>query len=304
MQYRQVEYKKRIFKSINFISQNLDRELPLEEIAEAASFSMFHFHRIFKAVVGETVADFTRRLRLETAANNLINFPDQDITSIAMDLGYSSSQNFAKAFRHHFETTPSAFRKSKIRNKDSKNENAFSLQTSYNSDKLLETVSDNGGVNNLIFEIKKIPEYQVAYVRKLGDYDNETHHEAYKELQRWAEPRGYTTSGKVFGLYWDNPDITPQGKRRMDLCLSVPEGTKPEGEIGIQSLWGGLYGVSHVDISDGDFQQPWEDVFKLIVDKGYELEDQPKYQEFRTTSADHPGNGWVVDICIPLKSDY
>jgi AraC family transcriptional regulator len=56
------EYKKRTCRAMNFISRNLDRELSLEEIAREASFSMYHFHRIFKAVVGETVAGFTRRL--------------------------------------------------------------------------------------------------------------------------------------------------------------------------------------------------------------------------------------------------
>jgi len=45
---------------MNFISRNLGRDLGLEEIAREASFSMFHFHRIFKALVGETVAAFTR----------------------------------------------------------------------------------------------------------------------------------------------------------------------------------------------------------------------------------------------------
>ena len=49
-----LEYRKRACQAMDFISRNLDRDLSLEEIAEAGSFSMFHFHRIFKAVVGET----------------------------------------------------------------------------------------------------------------------------------------------------------------------------------------------------------------------------------------------------------
>ncbi len=50
-----MEYQRRICLAMNHICGNLDRELPLREVAGSASFSMFHFHRIFKAVVGETV---------------------------------------------------------------------------------------------------------------------------------------------------------------------------------------------------------------------------------------------------------
>ena len=123
-----IDYRKRVCRAMNFISRNLDRDLSLEEIAQAASFSMFHFHRIFKAVVGETVAGFTRRLRLEMAANRLLSSCQDDITKVAMDLGFSSSQNFAKAFRQQFDMSPTAYRKSKIGNSIRKDENALSLQ--------------------------------------------------------------------------------------------------------------------------------------------------------------------------------
>jgi YesN/AraC family two-component response regulator len=45
----------------------------LEQLAKVACFSEFHFHRIFRAVAGETVANFTNRLRLEKAAREDAN---------------------------------------------------------------------------------------------------------------------------------------------------------------------------------------------------------------------------------------
>jgi len=106
MRYTPIDYKKRACCVMNFISRNIERVLSLEEIAEVASFSMFYFRQIFKTVVGETVAGFTRRLRLELAANRLLSKPLDDITMIALDYGFSSSQNFAKAFHQHFRMTP------------------------------------------------------------------------------------------------------------------------------------------------------------------------------------------------------
>ena len=134
MRQTAMEYRKRVCRAMNYISRNLDRDLSLEEIAAVAAFSRFHFHRIFKAMVGETVAGFTRRLRIEMAANRLLSNPLEDVTTIAMECGFSSSQNFAKAFRQRFNTTPTRFRKSKIGNKYRNGENALSLAALYDPD--------------------------------------------------------------------------------------------------------------------------------------------------------------------------
>ena len=301
MRHTTMEYRKRVCNAMNFISHNLDHDLSLEEIAEAASFSMFHFHRIFKAVVGETVASFTRRLRLEFAANRLLSNQHDDITTIAMDCGFSSSQNFAKAFRRHFGTTPSEYRKSKIGNKNSKEENALSLQAIYDSDTAFVNLLNNERRNAMNAEVKEMPEYNVAYVRKLGPYGKETCEQAFGELMQWAGPRGYIGSGPMLGVYWDNPDVTPPEKCRVDACITVPQGTSSEGQIGIQTISGGSYAVCHFEIGPDSFQQCWEDAFAWLVNSGYECHDKPCYELYHNNAADHPEGKWIFDICIPLR---
>lgn len=105
-----LEYKRRMCLAMDFIVKHLEENPTLEEIAEAAYFSKYHFHRLFHAVVGETVAGFVRRIKLEKSANVLIYGQSHDITSVAHICGFSSSQNFAKAFRTHFGVTPTEFR--------------------------------------------------------------------------------------------------------------------------------------------------------------------------------------------------
>jgi len=301
MQYTTIDYKKRICCAMNFISQNIERNLSLEEIAETASFSMFHFHRIFKAVVGETVAGFTRRLRLELAANHLISKQLDDITTIAMDCGFSSSQNFAKAFRQHFGTTPSKYRKSKIGNNNSKNENALSLQAMYDSDSVFMNLLNHERRNTMNTEVREMPEYNVAYVRKVGPYAKETCEPAFGELMQWAGPRNYVGPEKVLGIYWDNPEVTPPEKCRFDACIIVPEGTVPEGSINIQTISGGPYGVCHFEIKSDSFQQAWEDAFAWLCSSGYECNDKPCYELYHNNAEEHPEGKWIFDICIPLK---
>ncbi|MCK4671071.1 MAG: helix-turn-helix transcriptional regulator [Candidatus Aegiribacteria sp.] len=61
-------YRQRILAVLDYIKVNLDGDLNLDEIAGVAFFSPFHFHRVFRGMVGETLGSLIRRLRLEKAA--------------------------------------------------------------------------------------------------------------------------------------------------------------------------------------------------------------------------------------------
>jgi len=105
------DYAQRIDRVIDYLRGNLDRPVKLAELAQVACFSEFHFHRIFTAVSGETLNNFTNRLRLEKAAR-LLRYSGQSLTEIALDCGFSSSATFSRAFRSGYDTSPSQYRKS------------------------------------------------------------------------------------------------------------------------------------------------------------------------------------------------
>src|ERR1700722_8569261 len=105
------EYAQRISRVIDYLRGNLDRQVKLKELARVACLSEFHFHRIFGAVAGETLNNFTNRLRLEKAAR-LLRYSSRSATEIALECGFSSSATFSRAFRAAYETAPSQFRKS------------------------------------------------------------------------------------------------------------------------------------------------------------------------------------------------
>jgi AraC family transcriptional regulator len=150
-------------------------------------------------------------------------------------------------------------------------------------------------------EIKEMPEYNVAYVRRLGPYGKETCQQAFGELMRWAGPRGYLKSGVMLGVYWDNPEVTPAEKCRVDACVSVPEGTAPEAPVEIQTIVGGPHAVCRFEISGDSFQNAWEEAFAWLVNGGYECEDRPCYELYHNDAREHPEGKWIFDICIPLK---
>ena len=93
------EYIRRINKAFEFIHQNLDQTIRLDDVASASCFSSYHFHRIFHALVGETVNDYVSRKRMERAASRLVHKPELSVTDVAEAGGFSSSANFSKAFK-------------------------------------------------------------------------------------------------------------------------------------------------------------------------------------------------------------
>ena len=78
----QQTYRQRLLKVLVHINEHLDKDLALEQLARISHFSPFHFHRVFRAMVGESVHQHVRRLRLELAAVRL-----RQTTSPILDRG-------------------------------------------------------------------------------------------------------------------------------------------------------------------------------------------------------------------------
>ena len=293
-----LDYRQRICRAMNFISANLDRDPSLEEIARAANFSAFHFHRIFKAVTGETVFGFLRRLRLEWAANRLLGKPQEDITTVAVECGFSSSQNFAKAFRARFGASPSEFRARKDGNKARKEGDACSLHVGQDASKVKWFSPQPERKPGMKAAVKEMPAWHVAYVRKMGPYGKTTAEAAFGELMRWAGPRGLIGKSPMMGLYWDNPEVTAPEQCRTDACLVVPADLKVAAPLSVQDIAGGPHAVCEFNLPMTDFGPAWEEAFRWVVQGGFECAEQPCYEMYHD---DCRGPLCRFDICIPLK---
>ncbi len=105
------DYTARINRVIDYIDQNMEKNLTLDELARIAAFSKYHFHRLFCAFTGETLFQFIGRIRLEKAALLLSSRPDLSITEIGLECGFSGSASFSKSFRNYFNCSPSQWRK-------------------------------------------------------------------------------------------------------------------------------------------------------------------------------------------------
>lgn len=106
-------YEERVEKAIRFVEENLKDRLTLERIAEQASFSKYHFLRIFSALTGETVGSYVRKRRITRSAEALIN-TRQSILSIALDYQFDSQEAYTRSFKTVYKTTPGQYRKKGI----------------------------------------------------------------------------------------------------------------------------------------------------------------------------------------------
>ncbi len=117
------EYVARLNRVLDYIQAHLTQELLLTAIAQVAAFSPYHFHRLIKAMMGETLSQFIARLRVERAARLIVNDPGLSMTEEALDCGYSSSATFSRAFREAFAMTPSEWRSDGYRKRGNSDSN-------------------------------------------------------------------------------------------------------------------------------------------------------------------------------------
>ncbi|WP_271813401.1 helix-turn-helix transcriptional regulator [Clostridium beijerinckii] len=108
-----MNYDSCIKKSIEYIENNLNKKIQLKELADKAFLSKYHFHRVFHSVVGEPVAEYIRKKRLEEAANELLT-TENKIIDIALKYQFSNQESFTKAFKKLYGIPPKEFRKNKI----------------------------------------------------------------------------------------------------------------------------------------------------------------------------------------------
>lgn len=108
-----MDYIVQMEKAILFIEEHLNEDIKVEEIAAFTGYSYFHFHRIFEALVGESVGNYLRTRRMNLAANALI-YTNKRILDIAMEYRFESQEAFTRAFKKCYHLTPAVYRKNRI----------------------------------------------------------------------------------------------------------------------------------------------------------------------------------------------
>ena len=105
----------RIQSSIDYIEKNLKSEILAKELAEQASFSIFHYYRLFQMAVGIPVMQYITRRKLLHAIYEISC--GSKIIEAALDYGFDTYAGFYKAFKREFGYSPKQFLKNNKLNK-------------------------------------------------------------------------------------------------------------------------------------------------------------------------------------------
>ncbi len=230
-------YIERIHRALDFIDTHLGDEIRVEDLAQAASFSQFHFHRIFRAITGETPDDYVRRIRLEYAANLLFKNRSVNITEAAMRSGFSTPALFSRNFKKHFGIPPSIWIKSRNRQVESRNRNALPPPGALD-------IPDSEYRGEIFVKVKKLDSFRVVFIRHLYGYNGGIRG-VFMKLFRWLSASGLiTTDTRILGIPMDNPHITSPDRCRFYAAASIEGPVEPTGEVGVMDISGGLFAVA------------------------------------------------------------
>ena len=210
-------YPARIQRVVDYLAVHLDEALDLETLARVAHFSPYHFHRIYRGLLGETVNDTVRRLRLHRSAIDLLD-RDLGIDRTARRAGYASQAAFTRAFRAEYGEPPARYRVAR-------------RATELDQERNLTTYR---------VETATLPKLRVAAIEHRGDYQLTS--KAFERLMTVAATTGLLTPDtRTIGIYRDDPVSVPQDELKSTACITVPDDWAPSGELTEAHIEGGRY---------------------------------------------------------------
>lgn len=213
-------YEARLLRVLAYIYDNLDGDLSLDTLADIACMSRFHWHRVYRAMTGETLADAIRRIRMAKAANALVHEADASVADVAGRHGYPNAASFSRTFSAAHGLSPAEFRELGV-------QVANSLQS-------------NDGANSMFpVIIEDLPPTRAAGVVHVGPYI--------------GIGRAFQTLGGILHARNLLPHV-----RGMIAVYHDGIGSKPESELRSHAAMiiaddfpGGVEGLDYFDLSGG-----------------------------------------------------
>jgi len=261
-----------IQKITYYIETHLDDVLDVHVLSKVAGYSPYHFCRIFKMYMGESVISYAVRLRLERAASEVTR-GNKSMIEIALDAGYQTPTGFLKAFKRRFDTTPTNYKRS-----------TTMLQKVY-EDYKMESV-----------KIVERDEVFVVFTREMGNYEKSSK-VAWERLSKSMNDLGTVFAknppsiemhlgegnGEALGICHDDPQVTEEANIRYDAALAwdkeeVDELAKYDFET--KKVAGGKYAMLSYK---GDMEvanKAWYGLYAWVEKNGYEFRDEPAFEKY------------------------
>ena len=280
----------RINDVLYFIHQDISEQLLAKDLAGIAAYSEQHFHRLFKAVVGEPVHHYIRRIRIEFAANQLMFDTKSSVLAIATKSGFSSVSSFSRAFKAIFAMSPGQWRSSERQQQDKP----------FLADPEISACYERLTKRDIPqYQLVERPKQHVAYVRHQG-YDRSIS-DAWQTLKAWAAMEGRDFS-RQFGVHHSNPALVALKECRYVACLAIEYPILRRGLVNSMTIPAGLHAVFTLQGRYGELLPQLSNILEhWLPTSGYKMLSTPVYVNYRKNQFLTTDESFDLDICLPIS---
>ncbi|ANL66003.1 AraC family transcriptional regulator protein [Rhizobium phaseoli] len=273
-------YETRLRRVSAYIHDHLDEELDMERLAGIACLSSYHWHRIYRAIYGETLAATVKRLRLHRAAGEIVS-TELAVSEIAKRSGYPNLQSFNRIFKSVYGMPPARYRKE-------------------GSHAAFQPSPD--GKTKAMFDvtIREIAPTELIGVAHRGTYMQIG--KAFETLFGTLYARGLARPDmRMIGLYLDDPDIVPAEQLRSIACVTGSAEVSAEAPFERRRIDGGDYAVLRHKGPYADMHKAYQWLYAEWLPKsGRQLKDSVMFEEYLNNPRDVPPTELLTEIHMPL----
>lgn len=276
----ELSYHDRLNRVVDHIYDHLEEDIDLDRLAEVACLSRFHWHRIYTAMRGETVAATVKRLRLQRAADRLAN-SDAPVGEIARRAGYGALEAFSRAFKAGYGQSPAAYRAS-------------------GSHATFKAALKRQSTRDFTVTIEALPAVRCAGVAHRGSY---------MEIDKAMSIlfSGLTTQGllspdaTMLAQFFDDPDAMAECDLRSMACSPLAEGAAVTSPLVETTLRGGTYARLRYQGPYADMRNAYRWLFGVwLPQSGREADDAPAFEAYRNSPQEVSPSELITDIHLPL----
>ncbi|WP_376093477.1 GyrI-like domain-containing protein [Roseomonas sp. CCTCC AB2023176] len=277
-----LDHGARIARAMALIARDPARAVPLEELAEAAAFSPCHFHRIYRHLAGETPAETRNRLRLSTAAAELVR-GQAPVAQVAKRAGFSGAATFTRAFAAAYGIPPAAYRARR-------GLGAVLRQPTLIEEAIMAEVT-----------IRTLPALRLAVLPHRGPYTDIG--SAFDRIAAWAAARGLVgPDSRFFARYFDDPGSVPDAQLRSEAGLTVPPHVTGDGEVRIVEVSALRAAVLRYQGPYAELEGAYTTLYRdWLPTSGEEPSDEPCLEEYLNDPKELPPAEWLTDVILPLR---
>ncbi|MBU1048728.1 GyrI-like domain-containing protein [Candidatus Bipolaricaulota bacterium] len=151
-------------------------------------------------------------------------------------------------------------------------------------------------------QVKEQPARFVAFMRHVGPYSEIG--KAWDKFMGWAGQKGLLQfpTTEMLSIYHDDPSTVDASQLRSDVCITVPAGTRVDGEVKTMTLPGGMFAVAHVEIDATEYGAAWDKLMGEWMPAHGATPDISRkcFELYLNDPNQHPEKKHIVDICEPV----